>query len=99
MQIKYNQIVQNVRDNLRIALCISPSDIAYSQLPLYPTIFKYSSVLWFEHWPDETLEIIAKKMLEDVPGLNEKKLVDYGGFLKFVHNEMRSTTIRHLLIS
>ena len=80
-----------MRDNLHIALCVSPRDATYRQLALYPAVFKYSSILWFENWPDETLETIAKKWLEDVPGFSgDKALNDYVGFFKSVHNYMRS---------
>lgn len=44
----------------------------------------------FEPWPEETLEVIAKKCLEDIPGLNDKLQGNYLGFLKSVHNSMRS---------
>ena len=76
---------------MHIALCVSPRDATYRQLALYPAVFKYSSILWFENWPDETLETIAKKWLEDVPGFSgDKALNDYVGFFKSVHNYMRS---------
>ena len=87
-----------MRDNLRIALCVAPSDGVYGQLALYPATFKYSSILWFESWPGETLEAIARKWLEDVPGFaidDAADSVDYVRFFKSVHKYMRQVNARY----
>lgn len=43
----------------------------------------------FEPWPEETLEVIAKKWLDDIPGLNDKLQLNYSNYFKNVHNSMR----------
>ncbi len=89
LQANFNQILSQVEENLRVALCVSPRDSCYVHLPLYPTVFKFASILWFESWPEETLEVIAKKWLDDIPGLSDKLQLNYSNYFKNVHNSMR----------
>lgn len=48
----------------------------------------------FEPWPEETLEAIAKKYLEEMPGLHADLLASYLSYFKTVHNSMRSFSKR-----
>ena len=43
----------------------------------------------FERWSDATLEVMAKKWLEDVPALCiNQQLANYLGYFKDVHSQM-----------
>lgn len=48
----------------------------------------------FDPWPEETLEAIAKKYLEDMSGTHSDLQASYLTYFKTVHNSMRSFSKR-----
>lgn len=63
---------------------------------IQPDYLFISNIPRFDPWPDETLEAIAKKCLEEMSGLNSDLQTSYLGYFKTVHNTMRSFSKRYV---
>ncbi|CBZ35711.1 dynein heavy chain, putative [Leishmania donovani] len=65
----YNFFISRVRDNMHVALCMSPvGDKFRTRCRQFPSLTNCCSVDWFDEWPREALEGVAKRMLQDMAG-------------------------------
>ncbi|GAB1598116.1 dynein heavy chain 3, axonemal-like [Argonauta hians] len=63
----YNKFIENVRQNLHIVLAFSPIGEAFrNRLRMYPSLINCCTIDWFEQWPEDALQLVANKLLEDV---------------------------------
>lgn len=63
----YNFLIDRVRTNLHIVLCMSPAGNAFrNRLRQYPSLINCTTVDWFLEWPKEALLEVAMKYLVDV---------------------------------
>ncbi|CAF0823905.1 unnamed protein product [Adineta steineri] len=59
--------INRVRDNLHIVLAFSPIGDAFrSRLRQFPSLINCCTLDWFQAWPEDALERVAKKYLEQV---------------------------------
>lgn len=59
--------IERVRDQLHIVLAMSPIGGAYrSRLRKFPSLINCCTIDWFQAWPEDALEIVAQRFLEDV---------------------------------
>ncbi|CAF0988415.1 unnamed protein product, partial [Didymodactylos carnosus] len=59
--------VNRVRDNLHIVLAFSPIGDAFrNRLRQFPSLINCCTIDWFQPWPEDALERVAKKFLEQV---------------------------------
>ncbi|XP_044753245.1 dynein axonemal heavy chain 2 [Coccinella septempunctata] len=63
----YNFLIERVRSNLHIVLCMSPigSDFR-NRLRQYPALVNCTTIDWFTEWPKEALLEVAYKYIADV---------------------------------
>lgn len=58
----FSYFVNRCRQNLHIILCFSPIGSSLrNRLRLYPSLLNCCTIDWFDMWPDEALEMVAKK--------------------------------------
>ncbi|KAB0795300.1 hypothetical protein PPYR_12139 [Photinus pyralis] len=63
----YNFLIERVRENLHIVLCMSPIGDAFRvRLRQYPSLVNCSTIDWFCDWPKEALLEVAQKYIGDV---------------------------------
>ncbi|KPI86557.1 putative dynein heavy chain [Leptomonas seymouri] len=63
----YNFFVGRVRDNMHVALCMSPvGDQFRTRCRQFPSLTNCCCVDWFDEWPREALEGVAARMLQDL---------------------------------
>ncbi|XP_028284148.1 dynein heavy chain 3, axonemal [Parambassis ranga] len=63
----YNFFIDRVRANLHIVLAMSPIGDAFrNRLRMFPSIINCCTIDWFHAWPNDALEMVAHKFLEDV---------------------------------
>ncbi|XP_065826535.1 dynein axonemal heavy chain 3-like isoform X2 [Oscarella lobularis] len=63
----YNFFIERVKAHLHIALAMSPiGDALRSRLRMFPSLINCCTIDWFQAWPDDALELVANKFLEDV---------------------------------
>lgn len=63
----YSQFIARCKENLHILLCMSPIGDAFrNRLRMFPSLVNCCTIDWFQVWPEDALEIVATKFLEDV---------------------------------
>lgn len=63
----YSQFVNRCKENLHIVLCMSPiGDSFRNRLRMFPSLVNCCTIDWFQVWPEDALEIVAQKFLEDI---------------------------------
>ena len=63
----YNSFVSRCKENLHIVLCMSPIGDAFrNRLRMFPSLVNCCTIDWFQVWPEDALEIVAMKFLEEV---------------------------------
>ena len=66
--------IDRVRDQLHIVLAMSPIGGAFrSRLRKFPSLVNCCTIDWFQAWPEDALEIVAHRFLEDVELSNEHR--------------------------
>ena len=63
----FNYFINRCRENLHIILAMSPIGDAFrNRLRKFPSLINCCTIDWFQAWPDDALELVAHKFLEDV---------------------------------
>ncbi|KNE55583.1 hypothetical protein AMAG_01474 [Allomyces macrogynus ATCC 38327] len=63
----YNIFVQRCKENLHVVLAMSPIGDAFrNRLRMFPSLVNCCTIDWFQRWPDDALQVVANKFLEDV---------------------------------
>ncbi|XP_054711131.1 dynein axonemal heavy chain 3-like [Uloborus diversus] len=62
----YNFFIERVRQNLHMVLAMSPIGAALrNRLRMFPSLINCCTIDWFQSWPDDALEMVANKFLEE----------------------------------
>uniref|UniRef100_A0A8C9Z160 Dynein axonemal heavy chain 3 n=1 Tax=Sander lucioperca TaxID=283035 RepID=A0A8C9Z160_SANLU len=62
----YNFFIDRVKANLHIVLAMSPIGDAFrNRLRMFPSLINCCTIDWFHAWPNDALEMVAHKFLED----------------------------------
>ncbi|KAG7245081.1 hypothetical protein INR49_023647, partial [Caranx melampygus] len=71
----YNFFIDRVKANLHIVLAMSPIGDAFrNRLRMFPSLINCCTIDWFHAWPNDALEMVAHKFLEDVEMQSEIRL-------------------------
>uniref|UniRef100_A0A7N6BTR8 Dynein axonemal heavy chain 7 n=1 Tax=Anabas testudineus TaxID=64144 RepID=A0A7N6BTR8_ANATE len=71
----YNFFIDRVKANLHIVLAMSPIGDAFrNRLRMFPSLINCCTIDWFHAWPNDALEMVAHKFLEDVEMEHEIRL-------------------------
>ncbi|KAI8996174.1 dynein heavy chain and region D6 of dynein motor-domain-containing protein [Gaertneriomyces semiglobifer] len=63
----YNYFIDRVRNNLHIILCMSPIGDAFrARLRQFSSLVNCCTIDWFQAWPDDALQAVARQFLKDV---------------------------------
>ncbi|XP_021255791.1 dynein heavy chain 7, axonemal isoform X5 [Numida meleagris] len=63
----FNMFVDRCRDQLHIVLAMSPIGDAFrNRLRKFPALVNCCTLDWFQTWPEDALEAVASRFLEDV---------------------------------
>lgn len=70
----FNFFINRCRENLHIILAMSPIGDAFrNRLRKFPSLINCCTIDWFQAWPDDALELVAHKFLEDVQLESEER--------------------------
>jgi len=62
----FAQYIARVRSNIHVCLCMSPiGDSFRNRLRMFPSIVNCCTIDWFMEWPDEALQSVAQRSLDD----------------------------------
>ena len=63
----YNYFIDQVKNNLHVILAFSPIGDAFrTRLRKFPSLINCCTIDWFQPWPEDALEMVANKFLEDI---------------------------------
>ncbi|KAL7754340.1 hypothetical protein RI367_000321 [Sorochytrium milnesiophthora] len=63
----FSLFVNRCKDNLHVVLAMSPIGDAFrNRLRMFPSMVNCCTIDWFQKWPDDALQVVAFKFLEDV---------------------------------
>lgn len=63
----YDYFVQSIKRKLHIVLTMSPiGDTIRNRIRLFPSIVNCSTVDCFQSWPEEALEAVGKKFMQEL---------------------------------
>ena len=66
--------IQRCRDQLHIVLAMSPIGDAFrSRLRKFPSLVNCCTIDWFQSWPEDALEAVAQKFLEETDMTDEER--------------------------
>eukprot|EP00105_Crassostrea_gigas_P043640 XP_019927788.1 PREDICTED: dynein heavy chain 12, axonemal isoform X3 [Crassostrea gigas] len=88
--------VNRCRENLHIIIAFSPIGDAFrNRLRQFPALINCCTIDWFQTWPDDALERVANKFLEQVElGDNERKETTH--IVKYFHQSTIRLSERYL---
>ena len=70
----FNMFIQRCRDQLHIVLAMSPIGDAFrSRLRKFPSLVNCCTIDWFQSWPEDALEAVAQKFLEETDMTDEER--------------------------
>ena len=70
----WQYFIKTCRANLHVVLCFSPIGEAFRErLRQFPSLVNCCTIDWFREWPDDALEAVAVKTLQDVDVDAEEK--------------------------
>jgi len=63
----YNYFIDQVKNNLHVILAFSPIGDAFrTRLRKFPSLINCCTIDWFQPWPEDALEMVANKFLEEI---------------------------------
>ncbi|TPX32092.1 hypothetical protein SmJEL517_g04759 [Synchytrium microbalum] len=63
----YSAFVSRCRENLHVVLSMSPIGDAFrTRLRMFPSLVNCCTIDWFQVWPEDALEVVARRFLEEV---------------------------------
>merc|ERR1719461_2572233 len=81
--------------NLHFVLCMSPiGDGLRSRLRQFPSLINCCTIDWFQAWPQDALEMVANKFLEEVD-LSEHEHVQCVKMCKYFHESVRKLSAKY----
>ncbi|XP_028810290.1 dynein heavy chain 2, axonemal isoform X2 [Denticeps clupeoides] len=72
----FNYLIERVRNNLHIVLCMSPvGDHFRNRIRQYPALVNCTNIDWFSQWPQDALLEVAERYLDGVVLGNEEGIL------------------------
>ncbi|XP_046326217.1 dynein axonemal heavy chain 3-like [Haliotis rufescens] len=91
----YNFFIERVKTNLHIVLAMSPIGDAFrNRLRMFPSLINCCTIDWFQAWPEDALEMVANKFLEEVEledGVRKETVI----MCKYFHESVRNMSERY----
>jgi dynein heavy chain len=85
----FNFFISRCRENLHIILAMSPiGDVFRSRLRKFPSLINCCTIDWFQAWPDDALELVANKFLEEVE-MESHERIGTVSLCKYFHQSIR----------
>ncbi|KAL0984038.1 hypothetical protein UPYG_G00136240 [Umbra pygmaea] len=85
--------IDRVRRQLKVALCFSPVG---SKLRVrsrkFPAVVNCTAIDWFHEWPQEALESVSLKFLQEVDNIEPEMKESVSKFMAFVHISVNETS-------
>ena len=92
----YTYFIERVKKNLHIIICMSPIGEAFrTRLRQFSALVNCCTIDWFQAWPDDALQAVARKSLDELD-LDEDTKVAAGSMCRHFHQYTISLSARYL---
>ncbi|KAG7506656.1 dynein heavy chain 9, axonemal [Solea senegalensis] len=89
--------IDRVRRQLKVALCFSPVG---SKLRVrsrkFPAVVNCTAIDWFHEWPQEALESVSYRFLQEVENIEPEVKQSVSKFMAYVHTSVNHTSREYL---
>uniref|UniRef100_A0A7N6FAT7 Dynein heavy chain 9, axonemal n=1 Tax=Anabas testudineus TaxID=64144 RepID=A0A7N6FAT7_ANATE len=89
--------IDRVRRQLKVALCFSPVG---SKLRVrsrkFPAVVNCTAIDWFHEWPQEALESVSFRFLQEVENIEPQVKDSVSKFMAYVHTSVNQTSKEYL---
>ncbi|TMS22374.1 hypothetical protein E3U43_012639 [Larimichthys crocea] len=89
--------IDRVRRQLKVALCFSPVG---SKLRVrsrkFPAVVNCTAIDWFHEWPQEALESVSFRFLQEVENIEPQVKESVSKFMAYVHTSVNQTSKEYL---
>jgi dynein heavy chain len=90
----YNFFIDRVKANLHVVLAMSPIGDAFrSRLRMFPSLINCCKIDWFTAWPEDALEMVARKFLSEIE-LEDSVRLECVNMCKYFHEYIRNMSDR-----
>lgn len=90
----FNFFIDRIKANLHVVLAMSPIGDAFrSRLRMFPSLINCCTIDWFMAWPEDALEMVAKKFLEEIE-LDADIKNEAISMCKHFHENIRVTSMK-----
>ncbi|XP_030856161.1 dynein heavy chain 3, axonemal-like [Strongylocentrotus purpuratus] len=94
----YNKFIERIRRNLHVVLAFSPIGDAFrNRLRMFPSLINCCTIDWFKAWPEDALEMVAHKFLDDVE-MSDEIRAETVVMCKHFHESVRAMSDRFFTI-
>lgn len=91
----YTYFIDRVKGNLHVVLAMSPIGDAFrNRLRMFPSLINCCTIDWFQAWPEDALEMVANKFLEEVE-MADSVRNECVWMCKYFHESVRKTSERY----
>jgi dynein heavy chain len=92
----YNFFIERVKSHLHVVLAMSPIGDAFrSRLRMFPSLINCCTIDWFMAWPEDALEMVARKFLEEIE-LDTNVKRESITMCKYFHEYIRNISVTYL---
>ncbi|RUS89800.1 hypothetical protein EGW08_002412, partial [Elysia chlorotica] len=94
----YNFFIERVKQHLHVVLAMSPIGDAFrNRLRMFPSLINCCTIDWFQAWPEDALEMVANKFLEDLE-MDDAMKLETVSMCKHFHESVRITSEKYFNI-
>ncbi|XP_015248307.1 PREDICTED: dynein heavy chain 9, axonemal [Cyprinodon variegatus] len=89
--------IDRVRRQLKVALCFSPvGNKLRVRSRRFPAVVNCTAIDWFHEWPQEALESVSLRFLQDVENIEPQVKESVSRFMAHVHTSVNRTSKEYL---
>ncbi|XP_039198067.1 dynein heavy chain 11, axonemal isoform X1 [Crotalus tigris] len=94
----WNFFLDRVRLQLKIILCFSPvGSTLRVRARKFPAIVNCTAIDWFHEWPQEALESVSRRFIEEMPGIKPQLYDSICYFMAYAHASVNEISTKFQL--
>ncbi|XP_060638089.2 dynein axonemal heavy chain 11 [Anolis sagrei] len=87
--------LDRVRLQLKIILCFSPvGSTLRVRARKFPAIVNCTAIDWFHEWPQEALQSVSRRFIEEMPGIKPQFHDTICSFMAYAHTSMNTMSVK-----
>uniref|UniRef100_A0A803SYF4 Dynein axonemal heavy chain 11 n=1 Tax=Anolis carolinensis TaxID=28377 RepID=A0A803SYF4_ANOCA len=87
--------LDRVRLQLKIILCFSPvGSTLRVRARKFPAIVNCTAIDWFHEWPQEALQSVSRRFIEEMPGIKPQFHDTISSFMAYAHTSMNTMSVK-----